>query len=195
MAIKVYKSTTTARTVQYQDSLLAPVVPGWPDVPTFIDDDRINMFRPTTRQTKDDAYGASIACLADNETDLTAIVGAAKLRGCDIHSVEEGLTINKSMKLPEIKRAWKEARKAGAAMRGARISADTKKAKTAAALKLIEHELKATDIPTTELLARVGVKSINSIKNTYGISREQMKIRYEAELKRKARRKANAGNI
>lgn len=189
MAAKVFKSTTTARTIQYQDSLLAPVVPEWPDVATYIDEDRINMFRPTARKTKDDAYGASLACLADNEVDLTAIVGAAKIRGAEIHTVEEGLTINKSMKLPAIKKAWKEARKAGAAMRGARISADTKKAKTAASLKLIEHELKSTDIPTTELLARVGVKSINSIKNTYGISREQMKVRYQADLKRKARRK------
>lgn len=189
MAAKVFKSTTTARTIQYQDSLLAPSVPGWPDVAIYLDEDRINMFRPTTRQTKDAAYGASLACLADNEIDLTAIVGAAKIRGAEIHTVEEGLTINKSMKLPEIKRAWKEARKAGAAMRGATKSAETKRERTKSKLESVKLDLQKDEKTTREILDSVGIKSINTVRNYFGMNREQMQVRYQAELKRKARRK------
>lgn len=47
-----------------------------------------------------------------------------------------------------------------------------------------------TDIPTKELLKRVGIKSVNTVKNHFGMSREQMQARYQTELKRKARRKA-----
>lgn len=69
-------------------------------------------------------------------------------------------------------------------------SALSRKAATAAKLKLIEDDLKKDDHSTRELLDRVGVKSVNSIKNHYGISREQMQIRYKSELKRKERRNA-----
>jgi hypothetical protein len=89
--------------------------------------------------------------------------------------------------------AWKDARKTGAAKRGAEQSAASKKAKTAAALKQIEEALKRPSGPgntTRELLDSVGVKSVNSIKNHFGITREQIQIRFQAELKRKQRREA-----
>lgn len=189
MPVKVYKRTDASRSMLYQDSLLATAVPGWPNVPVFFDEDRLTMFRPTRRQEKDEIYTASLALLGDTEAELVAVAGAAKLRGSVIRCVEEGLTLGGKIKAREIKRLWKDARRAGAAMRGARISADTKKARTAAALKQIEHELEATDIPTRQLLDRVGIKAVNSIKNHYGICREQMQIRYQAEQKRKERRK------
>ena len=64
---------------------------------------------------------------------------------------------------------------------------------TKAALDQILPDLKRPSGPgntTRELLDSVGVKSVNSIKNTYGITREQMQIRFQAELKRKQRRDA-----
>jgi hypothetical protein len=77
-----------------------------------------------------------------------------------------------------------------AGRKGGQMSGATKKAATAAKLKLIEQDLKENVYSTRELLDRVGIKSVNSIKNHYGINRETMQARYRAELKRKERRNA-----
>lgn len=189
MGVKVFKTTKTARSIEYQDTLLAPVVPNWPKVTVFLDDDRNSMFRPTRRSENDDVYVASLALIAESEADLTGVLGAAKIRGSSIHCVEEGITLDKSTKLNVAKKEWKAARRSGAALRGAEVSAKTRKSMTAEKLKLIEQDLKQNKFSTRELLDRVGIRSINTIKNHYLISREEMQLKYQAELKRKARRK------
>lgn len=199
MATKVFKSTTSARTIQYQDSLLATAVPGWPDVSTYLDDERNNMFRPSQRQTKDELYVASAALLGETETEAVAIFGAARLRGAVIHCVEEGITLDKKTKLPEFKRIWKSARRAGAAMRGARISDETKKAKTAERFAIIADRwpLPSKDWPAKVLLKESGIRSINTVNNLHlkvdkdgkliTKTREDFQAEYQARLKRKER--------
>jgi hypothetical protein len=71
---------------------------------------------------------------------------------------------------------------------GLRKSAATRKAATAAKLALIENDLKRNEHTTRELLDRVGIRSINTIKNHYGITREQMQRRYKAAQKRREAR-------
>ena len=193
MTVKVYKRTDSARSTAYQDGLLAPIVPGWPDVPTFFDGDRDEMFRPTRRKEADDIYVGSLALLADDDKEIVGVIASARVRGSTIHCAEEAMKINGKTNAVALATAWRKARKTGAAKRGAEMSAKTKKDATAAKLKLIEEDLKKDDYTTRELLDRVGVKSVNSIKNHFGITREQMQVRYQAELKRAERRAQKRG--
>ena len=62
------------------------------------------------------------------------------------------------------------------------------KPQTAAKLAQIEEDLKRDEFTTRELLDRVGIRSINTIKNHFGITREQMQGRYRAAQKRKEAR-------
>lgn len=191
MTIKVYARSDTARDIAYQNNLLAAIVPGWPDVPTFFDDDRDMLTRSTTRPEKNDIYCASLALFADDADDLVTFLKGIKSQGHKIICAEEELRWNgKQPSIRALVGEWLDARKAGAAMRGARKSAETKKAKTAAALKLIEHELASTNTPSKVLLGKVGIRSIGSIKNYFGFPREELQRRYHAEQKRKARREA-----
>lgn len=190
MTIKVYKRTDSARSVEYQDSLLAPAVPGWPNVSVFLDEDRNLLFRVSQRPSRDEVFTASLALFGDTELEIESLLRAARLRGSVLHCLEEELTIRPSRNLKEMILRWKEARRSGASMRGAMKSAQTRKEATAAKLELIRVDLESTDIPTKELLARVGVRSVNSIKNHFGFCREEMRRRYEAAQKRKERRNA-----
>lgn len=194
MSVKVFLSSVSARSYDYQRSLLAPIVPGWPDVPTFIDTlDIPTMLRLSTRRGIDHIYCASFACLAESEPEFRLVVAHMKKAGCLLTCVEENRTFRFTPKINTdmLVDTWKDARKTGAARRGAQKSAAAKKARTAAALKLIENDLRRPSGPgntTRELLKRVGVKSVNSIKDHYGINRETMQARYQAELARKRRR-------
>ncbi len=188
MTDKVYKRTNTARNLTYQDRLLSNFVPNWPTPPVFFDWEFSQMLRPSTRQGKANIYTASIALVTDDESGLRETVDMLNARKANLHCAEEQQVWKAPIPYQPFLVAWKDARKRGAAKRGAEISASTKKARTAAALALIEDDLKKDDYTTRELLGRVGVKSVNSIKNHYGITREQMQARYQAELKRKQRR-------
>lgn len=192
MTNKVYKRTDTARSIEYQDEVLYRAHPHLIDAPVFFDGDRDQFTRPTQRNAKDAIYTASLALFADTEAHLIPFLKAAKARGLTLICVEESLTWSGGKPIGIVVAQWRDARKHGAAMRGARISAETKKAKTAAAFALIDHELRATDIPSKELLGRVGIRAIGTIKNHYGKCREDLQSDYQAEQKRKARRKAKA---
>ena len=188
MPVKVYKRTDASRDIAYQDGLLAPIVP--PDAPVLFDNERDELVRSTRRSEKYEIYCASLALFADDETDLVNFLKAIKARGHKIICAEESLTWSGGKPIGIVKAQWLAARKAGAAMRGSIKSAVTRKADTAAKLAQIENDLKRDDHTTRELLDRVGIKSINTIKNHYGITRETMQTRYKAELKRKERRNA-----
>lgn len=195
MNVKVFKRADCSRSLSYQDELLEVVVPNWPKVPTFTGKDEIpDMLRPTKRSTEDDIFTASIALVGDTEKEVRQVVKMLNDRGAQIRDVEVGEIWGASIAAGRFVKAWKEARRVGAAMRGAKTSAANRKAATAKALAVIEHELKSTDIPSKILLARVGLKSIANIKNHYGINRETMQSRYQAELKR-AKRRQEAGRV
>jgi hypothetical protein len=178
------------RDIAYQDNLLSAVVPGWPDdVHIYYNADRDIMFRPSRRRGTDDIFTASIALLGDTEKEIREVVSLANAKRAQIRDVEAGEIWGPCIAASRFVKAWREARKRGAYMRGAIKSAQTKKAATAAKLESIRHELESTDIPTAVLLARVGV-SRNSIKNHFGLCREEMRRKYEITQKRKARREA-----
>lgn len=189
MTAKVYKRTDSSRDIPYQDALLSRIVPGWPDdVPIYYGADRDILIRPTRRAIKYEIYCASLALFADEENDLVSFLKAIKARGHKIICAEESLTWSGGKPIGIVVAQWRDARKAGAAMRGAIKSAATRKAATAEKLESVKHELESTSTPTKEILARVGVRSVNSIKNHFGYCREEMQRKYEISQKRKARK-------
>jgi hypothetical protein len=190
MNIKIYKRSDSARGEEHQDKFLAPVFTQHPNAPVFYDDDRDIVLRPSTRKESTTFHAGSFALFADDEIDMGIFLRGCKKAGVTLVGAEEDFTCkpNTPHKLALAK--WLEARKHGAAMRGARKSAETKKANTAAAMKQIEHELASTDIPSKTLLAKVGIRAIGSIKNHYGFPREELQRRYRAEQERKKRREA-----
>lgn len=192
MAVKVYKRTDASRDIPYQDGLLSPIVPL--NAPVFFDAQRSELVRSTRRAERDEIYCASLALFADDENDLVEFLKAIKARGHKIICVEESLTWSGGKPIGILKAQWLAARKAGTSMRGSIKSAITRKAETAAKLAQIEDDLKRDDHSTRELLDRIGIKSINTIKNHYGITREQMQGRYQAAQKRKERRDAKTIN-
>jgi hypothetical protein len=161
-------------------------------VSVFLNEDRNLLFRISQRPAHDEVFTASLALLADTEMEIESLLRAARLRGSVIHCLEEEITIRPTRNLKETIRRWKIARRSGASMRGSMKSAQTRKEATAAKLELIRGDLESTDVPTKELLARVGVKSVNSIKNHFGYCREEMRRKYEIKQKRKERRNVKA---
>ena len=189
MPVKVYKRTDASRDIPYQDRLLAPIVPS--EAAILFDNERDELVRLTRRSEKYEIYCASLALFADDETDLVNFLKAIKVHGHKIICAEESFTWSGGKPIGIVKAQWQEARKRGAAMRGSFKSAVTRKADTAAKLAQIEDDLKRDEHTTRELLDRVGIKSINTIKNHYGITREQMQGLYQAAHKRKERRNAS----
>lgn len=193
MTVKVYKRTDASRDIPYQDALLSRIVPGWPDdVPIYYGADRDILIRQSRRQVKYEIYCASLALFADEENDLVSFMKSIKARGHKIICAEESLIWSGGKPIGIVVAQWREARKVGAAMRGAIKSAATRKAATAAKLESVKHELESTDTPTKEILSRVGVRSVNSIKNHFGYCREVLQAHYQAAQKRKERRNDKA---
>lgn len=190
MANKIYKRTDSARSIKHQDEWLDKVFPDWRGAPIFYDDEIGMLTRLTKRGEQDVVYTGSLALFRDTEAEMSDFLKGAKARGLKLVCAEESVTWTGETRINVMIDKWREARKAGAAIRGARLSADTRKAETAAALKIIHHELISTDIPSKVLLARVGIRSIRTIKNHYGKCREDLQAEYQAEQKRKARREA-----
>jgi len=209
MGPKVYKSNIFAWwTSQRQDEALAKIVPGWPDADVREDEltarelrgnywerlvERPTLFRPTTRSTPDIIYSASIAVWAKAEEDFRSELARLAVRGSTIVCFEGGTWTPDKRNIGKIVEAWKAARKQsrleGAAKRGGQKTAEIKRAETAAKFAIIEERLKlpsSKENTTRKLLDEVGIKSVNTIKNHYGITREQMQARYQAAEKRKA---------
>lgn len=187
MPVLVYRRTDASRSIPYQNELLGPRIPDYENAKGFTDEDRDLMLRPSSRREQTIIYVASLALFADTENDMQEFLQCCKNRKIKLICAEEDLTWDGRIPLKTLLCYWRIARKAGAAMRGTIQSAATRKAATAAKLALIEDDLKRDEHTTRELLDRVGIKSVNSIKNHFGITREQMQGRYQAAQKRKER--------
>lgn len=185
MAPKVYRSTLTWRTLDYQDSILAPVVPGWPDVPVYTDEDDLHhLLRPTTRKAMDELYMASLAVLAKNDDNFKKNFSALCKRFRIIAVEDEWNGKGGSAALT----AWKLARRKDHGKHGGEKSAALKKAETKAGIELISDRwpLPSKEWPTEVLLKEAG-KSLNTVKSILG-SRPIAQYNYQAKMKRKAKR-------
>lgn len=190
MAPKVYRSTLTWRTLDYQDSILAPVVPGWPDVPVYTDDEFDFLLRPTQRKTIDDLYMASLAVLAKNEETFKKRMSALFKR-FKIIAIEDDWNGRGGSAATK---AWKAARKKDSGKHGGRLSAERKKAETKAAIALIADRwpLPSKEYPTAALLTEADI-SLNTAKAHLG-KRPIAQYNHQAKLARKANRDAKRDN-
>lgn len=189
MAPKVYRSNLTWRTLDYQDSILAPAVPGWPDVPIYTgEDDLQNLLRPTTRKSIDDLYMASLAILAKHEDKFKKHFDAL-VKKFRVIAVEEGIDWKTSG--PQAVKAWKLARKKDSGKHGGTISAERKKAETKEAIELIRDRwpLPSKEWPTSVLLDEADI-SLNTAKAHLG-KRPIAQYNHEAKMKRKVRKDKN----
>lgn len=187
MTVKVFKSTWTWRTLTHQEQVLAPAVPGWPNVPVYIDHEGLNsLFRPTTRKTIDTIYIASVGLLGTEEECVENIAREFMKRGWRLIAIEEKIDWKK-LTVREVLDAWQYARINGAARVGGRISAQNRKARIKAGTDKIKERwrLPSNLWPTKILLEEIDV-SLNSVKSVLG-SRLIAQKNYQAMLKRKER--------
>lgn len=186
MTSRIFKSTWTWRTLAYQDKVLSNAVPDYENVPVYVDEEGLHsLFRPTTRKSIDTIYIASVGLLGSEEECVENIAREFMKRGWRLIAVEEKIDWKK-FTVRELLDVWKYARINGAAMNGARISSENKKARTKAAVDLIKERWKQPSNlwPTQILLEEAGI-SLNSVKSVLG-SRKIAQINYQAVQKRKA---------
>lgn len=184
MAPKVFRSTLTWRSLDYQDSVLAPVVPNWPNVPIYTgEEDLTSLLRPTKRKSEDDLYMASLAVLAKNEEDFRERFGALVKR-FRVMAVEDKTEWRRGG-LAAVA-SWRLARKKDAGSHGGKISADKKKSQSKAAIESIRDRwpLPSKEWPTKALLKEAGV-SLNTVKSVLG-KRPIAQYNYQAKQKRAA---------
>jgi hypothetical protein len=185
MASKIFKSTWTWRTLAHQDKVLSEAVPDYKNVPEYVDDEGLaELFRKTTRKSIDTIYVASIGLLGAEEDYVETFAREMMQRGWRLISVEEKLDWKK-ITVRQVLDAWKYARINGAAMVGARRSAENRKARIKMAVdKIRERWGMASNIWPTKILLEEADISLNSVKSILG-SRIVAQANRRAALKRK----------
>lgn len=185
MTVKIFKSTWTWRTLAYQEKILADAVPGYADAAVYVDDEGLHaLFRKTTRKSVETVYVSSVGLLGTEEECVENIAREFMKRGWRLIAVEENIDWKK-LTVREVLDAWSYARINGAAMQGARISSENRRARTQAACAAIKERWRfpSNIWPTKILLEEIGL-SLNSVKSVLG-SRKIAQINFQASEKRK----------
>jgi hypothetical protein len=183
MTSRIFKSTWTWRTLDYQDKILAAAVPGWPEVGVYTDDEGLDsLFRPTQRKSADTIYVASIGILGTKTEFVENIAREFIKRGWRLVAIEEKIDWKK-LTVRQVLDAWQYARINGAATVGSRISAKNRRQRVEEACNKISErwKLPSNIWPTKILLKEAGI-SFNSIKTVLG-NRFIMQANYQAMLK------------
>jgi hypothetical protein len=192
---KVYVSEASPWTIAQQKVVLSTVI-DWTAVAVFQDQlgrhdrrhknaasliDRGEMLRPTSRKEPDRIHVASLSVLAWEERDFASVVETVIARGGVIISVDDELTIAVGTPVSEAVASWKTARKRsrtiGVKQKGARVSADKKKAIAAAGVERIKPYwgMSADEWPTPLLRQMAGSPgkpmAYNTIVEHLGIGR------------------------
>lgn len=211
MRLKVYLSNISPLwPLGRQEKVLAPLVPGWPDVPTYCDTlsanvrkahnagsllQRASMLRPTARRPGDETvYVASLACLAWGVADFSNVLAAMSDRDTSLVVIDTNTTIPPdagARVLAAAVKAFVAAKRSvtgGGPIVGALASAAMRRAETNDAIRKIEGrwKLPTKDYPTWQLLTEAQL-SRNTVVDRLG-KRPDAQRRYQAGLKRAARR-------
>lgn len=149
---------------------------------------RAAMLRVTTRRSNGgEIYVASLAPLAMSEDDMRAVQAEIEARGATLISIDDG-------PVDDVVVAWKVAktksRLAGAALLGAAVSAERRKAASAAGIAIIKARwsLPSSEHPTAALLAEAGL-SLNTVKAHLG-PRPIAQYNHRMKMVRKQRKEA-----
>jgi hypothetical protein len=181
MTLHAYLSNITPGwSIQQQKDVLAAHVPGWPDIPTYIDrlppakrkahspaslTQRAELLRGTWRpENVEGIVVVSLACLAWEQVDFLQCVAAATTRGATIVALDTGRRIAPGATPAEIADAAQEfarrrAAKGGMGRPGYLVSAEKRSAEAKAAAMRIKDrwELPTKDYPTDALLAEADI--------------------------------------
>lgn len=188
MSDKIFKSTWTWRTLAQQEETLKDAVIDFDGAPRFIDEDRESMLRHTRRSTSYRIHVASISNIAKDDDDLRKAVTLLNARKAFLHCEEENTIWHPNTPFATWLKAFKQSRTSGSAMIGGRISADNRKAKSAAGAANIKDRwrLPTDEWPTHVLLKEADI-SLNTAKLLLG-KRPLVQAQYQAAQKRKARK-------
>ena len=158
-------------------------------VPQFTLEELPSLLRLTQRTEKLKIYVISLAVIASKEKSFLEALTAIRKAGAYIWDKEAGVAYSPTESIRNIINAWKVARREGAAKIGASISANSKKAKSAAGVAKIKDRwgMDSKTWPTKVLLKEAGI-SYNTAK-TLLPPRPIAQYNYQAKLKRKANAK------
>jgi hypothetical protein len=158
-----------------QTALLASRVPGWPNVPTYVDrlpPAKRKAHSPTSLVRRSELLRssgveaivvASWACLAWEQGDFLDCVAAACARGAILIALDTGRRITPDASpalMAQVAREFMSARRAAkGGPTGYQVSADKRSAEAKAAALTIEGRwrLPTKDYPTDDLLAEAGI--------------------------------------
>ena len=181
MIIRAYISNIASGwSIQQQKELMAAHVPGWPDVPTYVDvlspakrkahspaslANRIELLRQTSRPDNAEVIiVTSLACLAWEQSDFLQCVAAASTRGATLVAIDTGRQTAPDASPTEIADAVQEfvsrrRSKRGLGPPGHLVSADRRAAEARAGAMRIKERwaLPTKDYPTDPLLAEAGI--------------------------------------
>lgn len=161
----------------------------FPGMPHYIMPDEVaSIMRPSQRKDELRIHVMSLGIIANNEKDLRSFMKMVEKRKARIY-VSEKMTEYGCKTISMMIEDWRDARKEGAAKVGGQISADKRKAKSAAGAKLIEARwgMPSKTWPTHVLLKEADM-SYNTAKTILG-KRPIAQYNYQAKMKRKANKK------
>jgi hypothetical protein len=208
---KAYISDVFPPWTMTQQELVLAAIPGWPEKVVVYRDhldrlqwrgknansltDRAELLRTTSRKEPNRIYVASLAILAWEENDFRAVVDAVMAHDGMITSVDDKFTISRDVSLDQAVSAWNKSRKRSRTIhvksKGARISAERKKAIAAIGVAKIKQYwgMSADEWPTPLLRQMAGSPgkpmAYNTIVEHLGVGRSVARKRHQASLKRK----------
>lgn len=188
MADKALISELTWRSLEMQKH-------AFPDMPHFIAPDELSsLLRHTRRAEQLVVHVMSLAVIADKEKDFIAFYEALRKIKAKLISLDDGMTANCNAPVGSILIVWRDARKQGAAKVGGQISADKRKAKSAAGATLIKDRwgMPSKICPTHVLLKEADI-SYNTAITILG-KRPIAQYNYQAKLTRKKRLQGKYAN-
>ena len=182
MSDKALISEYTWRSLEMQKA-------AFPEMPHYmLPNQESELLRPTRRERKDVFHAMSLAVIAKREPDFRDFVRMVQKIGATIET-KDGC-IFPHTKMSDAVEVWKIARRSASGRIGAQISADRKRAKSAAGIAFIKDlwPQPSNVYSTRELLDKAGV-SLNTAKAHLG-KRPIAQYNYQAAQKRKERRNA-----
>lgn len=159
------------------------------DLPVFeLPQDLPQLFRPTSRKTRDRLYVDSLAVIAKYEEDFRDFLEHAKECKAQIVSREDDRTFVVNGNCENLVKWWKDARRKGAGKLGGEIAAKAKRAAVAERAKgLTREEWTNSNIKNAQLVGKYN-SSINALKryaSDKGWGHDRQRAIWRAEQRRK----------
>jgi DNA invertase Pin-like site-specific DNA recombinase len=131
--------------------------------------DRGEMLRPSTRTEKDIIVVTALSALAKDQKDFQNVLGQIKTKNAELVSLENGTKFDPFANITLTIEVWKESKRDSLAnsfqKRGARKSADKKKAESEGKAKIITREIWENPAYTNDMIEEMSGLAINTLKD------------------------------